>query len=77
MATEFPPPIRGFSEGFDVSDTPNEYSGYMNNVRPVDTLERKLRLGQRPGLDKAYAQQIASLSGPVVDICSVTTVASP
>jgi hypothetical protein len=74
MATEFPPPIKGFSEGFDVSDTPNEYSGYMNNVRPVDTLERKLRLGQRPGLDKAYAQQIANGVGAIVAICSVSVV---
>lgn len=74
MAQEFPPPMKGYSEGFDVSDTPNEYSSYMNNVRPVDTLERKLRLGQRPGLDKAYTQQIASVAGPIVEILSVTVV---
>jgi len=77
MATEFPPPIRGFSEGFEVASTPQEYSSYMNNVRPIDTLESKIRLGQRPGLDKAYSQQIASLEGPVVAICSVSVVESP
>lgn len=77
MATEFPQPVKGYSEGLDVSKTPSEYSSYMNNVRAIDTLERKLRLGQRPGLDKAYAQQIAGLVGPVVAICSVTVVESP
>ena len=74
MATEFPLPIKGFSEGLEVSKTPGEYSPYMNNVRPFDVLDNRLRLGQRPGLDKAYLQQIASVAGPIVEILSVTVV---
>ena len=71
---EFPLPIQGFSEGVGVGDTPQQFSGYLNNVRPLDTLERRLRLGQRPGLDKKYSQQIAGLSGPIVAIGSVSYV---
>lgn len=71
----FDSPIKGFSEGFSVDQTPPGYSSYMNNVRIVDTLDRKLRIGQRPGLDKKYSQLLAGVAGPVVDIGSVTIVA--
>jgi hypothetical protein len=77
MANEIPLPLKGFSEGVEISKTPAEYSPYMNNVHPFDTLDGRLRLGQRPGLDKAYSQQIAGESGPVVAICSVSVVESP
>ena len=70
----FQPPIGGFSEGINVEDSPVQYSGYMNNVRPIDVLERKLRIGQRPGLDKKYTQQIAGVAGPIVCACSVSVV---
>lgn len=69
----FPLPIKGFSEGLDVKDSPPNTSGYMNNVIVVDVLERRLRLGQRPGVDKKYTQQIAGVSGPIVALCSVTS----
>lgn len=69
-----PPPIKGFSEGFNVEDAPREYSGHINNVRPISTLSGKLILCQRPGLDKKYAQLIAGVAGPVVAICSVSVV---
>jgi hypothetical protein len=46
----------------------------MNNVRPIDVLERQLRLGQRPGLDKWGAgTQIGDSEQP---ICAMTIVAA-
>ena len=75
MNKEFPLPIKGVSYGLPVDKEQPTTSGYMNNVRPFDVLEGRLRLGQRPGLDKAYTQQIVSIAGPIVAICSVTIVA--
>lgn len=68
------PPIKGFSEGFNVEDSPREYSGYQNNVRPISTLSGRLILCQRPGWEKKYVQQIGGVAGPVVAACSVTVV---
>jgi len=71
---EFPTPIKGIFEGFAPDKIPGEYSPDMNNVRPRDVLENRIRLGQRPGLDKAYAQQIANSNYPVVWLGSITVV---
>ena len=71
---EFALPIRGINYGFLIDKTPLEYSGFMDNVRARDVLENRIRLGQRPGLEKAYTQQIAGISAPIVAVCSVTTV---
>ena len=46
----------------------------MSNIRPRDTLEGRLRIGQRPGMKKAYTQQIGGDAQPVVYLGSVTTV---
>lgn len=67
-------PIKGFSAGFPVENQPPLTSGYMNNVLPRDTLENKIRLGQRPGLDKVLTQQIGGSSQPIVAIIQVTSV---
>lgn len=69
------PPIKGISKGLPVDKEPPTTSGYMNNVRPIDTLERRLRLGQRPGLDKWGAgTQIGSSEQPVVAMCIVASI---
>jgi hypothetical protein len=47
----------------------------MNNVRPVDVLERQLRLGQRPGLSKWSTDQIGAAEQPVVAMTIVAAVA--
>lgn len=71
---ELTPPIKGISKGLPVDKEQPTTSGYMNNVRPVDVLERQLRLGQRPGLDKWGAgTQIGSSEQP---ICAMTIVAA-
>ena len=49
---EWPLPIYGISRIITVEKEPSKYSGYMNNMRIPGTLECKIRLVQRPGLDK-------------------------
>ena len=73
-AVNIPLPIKGLNKGLPVTVSPSEYSSYMNNVRPVDVLEGRLRIGQRPGLKKWTATQIGGVENPVVDMITVSTV---
>jgi len=74
MFIEFQLPLHGLNEALPVSNEPGATSGYMLNVRPRDVLERRLRIGQRPGLKKAYSQQISSAANPIVWLGFLTTV---
>jgi hypothetical protein len=65
-------PSDGLDKGGVVAEQPANTSPYMLNVRPYDVLGNRLRGGQRPGLDKLYAQQLGTI--PIVAICSVTVV---
>ena len=71
---KLPLPIRGVNKGVTVSVTPAEYTTSMNNVRPVDVLGKRIRLGQRPGLAKWSTDQVGGSSQPIVAICSVSSV---
>ena len=72
---ELPAPIKGILRGVPADKTQAEFSEYMNNVRPVDVLEARFRIGQRPGLDKWGAgDQIGAAEQPVVAMCTVSTV---
>lgn len=71
---QVPVPIKGYSEGLPVEAQQQATCGYMNNCRPRDVLEGKLRVGQRPGLKKAYSQQIGGGSYPIVWLGSITTI---
>ena len=72
---ELIPPIKGILKGMPSDKTPTEYSEYMSNVRPIDVLETKFRIGQRPGLDKWGAGTlIGAAEQPVVAMCTVSTV---
>lgn len=72
---EWQAPILGLSKGFSVDKESPLTSGYMNNIRPIDTLEKRIRLGQRPGLDKwGDGDQIGGASSPIVAICIVSTI---
>jgi len=71
---EIPLPIKGESHGFPVDKSPPLTSGCMNNVRAIDVLEGRVRIGQRPGQDKLYSQQIGGASSPVVAITQVTVI---
>lgn len=69
-------PIQGIHKGGAVAQSPLVTSGYMNNVRVRDVLENKVRVGQRPGLDKwGDGDLIGAIdSSPIVAFCSVSTV---
>lgn len=62
-------PFKGVNKNFQVSTTPEYTSPDMLNVRPRDTLLGRVRGGQRPGLKKAYAED---LGGTVVAMCMIT-----
>lgn len=72
MYTEFPLPLRGKTAGRSVSAQEPGTSAYLNNVRPRDVLESRLRIGQRSGLKKAYSQQIGGEATPINWLGSVT-----
>ena len=72
---ELPAPINGINASAPLDKMPPLTSPDMNNVRPIGVLEKKLRLTQRPGQDKLYAQRIGgNFNFPVTAICSVTTI---
>ncbi len=72
---EIMPPIKGLFRGTLLGHAPELTSESMNNVRPRDSLEKRLRIGQRPGQDK-WGSGI-SIGGdtdfPVVMILQVST----
>lgn len=68
-------PLKGLFKGASSGDLPSLTSEHLNNVRPRDVLENKIRIGQRPGLDKWGAgTQIGASAQPVVFITSVSSV---
>lgn len=72
---ELTPPIKGISKGLPVDKEPPTTSGYMNNVRCVDTLEGKLRLCQRPAVRNwGAATQIGAAEMPVVAMTIVAAI---
>lgn len=74
MATvKFPIPIGGVFYGFNPEDTSGQYSQNMLNCRPLDTLENKIRLGQRPGLKKLYTDQISGSAQAIVEMGYVSS----
>ena len=72
---EIPLPIKGVAKGLLVEKSEPMTSGNMNNCRPRDVLENRVRLGQRPGIDKwGDGDQVGGAAQPVVAICSVASV---
>jgi len=71
---KFQLPIKGESRATPESSQLAYTSGYMNNIRKIDVLERKIALSQRPALDKVFAQQIGGIAAPIVFVGMVTTV---
>lgn len=70
---ELEPPVKGVYKGAGVAYGPKLTSPDMNNVRPRDTQEKRLRVGQRPGLSKwGNGTLIGGSNQPVVAICSVS-----
>lgn len=72
---EILPPIKGIFRGSLFGHAPPLTTEHMNNCRPVDVLEKRIRIGQRPGLDKwANGTQIGATEQPVVGMCYVNSV---
>jgi len=72
---EILPPVKGIFRGGLSGHAPELTTEIMNNVRPRDTAEKKIRIGQRPGLAKWGAgNQVGGVEQPVVFITSVTSV---
>lgn len=68
-------PIKGINKAFPVGSLPSLTTSYMNNVRPVDVNEDRIRIGQRPGLDKWSTTDLSGgVGGPVVALVSVSKV---
>lgn len=69
-------PIRGINKGRLPDEQPELTSPGMNNVRPFDTLDDRIRVGQSPGMVKRYAEVVSqySIGGPVVAMCEVSVV---
>jgi len=66
-------PIRGISQGLPVDKESTQTSGYMNNVRPEDVLEKRIRIGKRPGLDKWSTTQVGGAEFPIIAFTVVST----
>ncbi len=72
---EILPPIKGLFRGSLTGHAPELTSESMNNVRPVDTQEKRVRIGQRPGLDKwGTGTRIGAAEQPVVAMTFVNSV---
>ncbi len=67
-------PIRGINKSRLPDEQPEMTSPDMNNIRVFDTLDDRIRVGQRPGAAKRYSQQVATIPGPIVAMCEVTVV---
>ncbi len=68
-------PIRGINKSRLPDEQPEMTSPDMDNIRVFDTLDDRIRVGQRPGAVKRYATRISryvSASGPIVAMCEVT-----
>ena len=69
----WPIPIKGISRIIAVDKESPFFSGYLNNVRPSDVLENRIRLGQRPGLDRWSLSQVGAAEQPVVAVTMVSS----
>ena len=72
---ELLPPIKGIFKGSLTGHAPELTSEVMNNVRPVDVQEKRVRIGQRPGLNKwGNGTQVGAAEQPVVAMVFVSSV---
>lgn len=65
--------MKGLNRNWSASNQPELTTPIISNCRPRSVLDKRVILGQRPGLAKAYQQQIGD-GLPVVAMCQVTTV---
>ncbi|HEB26229.1 MAG TPA: hypothetical protein ENI05_00430 [Porticoccus sp.] len=72
---ELLPPIKGLFRGSLLGHAPELTTEVMNNVRPIDAQSSRIRIGQRPALDKwGNGTQIGAAEQPVVAMVFVNSV---
>lgn len=67
-------PYKGYHKGIAAEQQPDGTSPDLDNVIPIESIDNRLRGGQRPGLQKLYSEQISGDARAVAWIGSVTTV---
>lgn len=67
-----PFPINGLSEGLPATQQKLETSFSLQNVRPYDVTDERIRGGQRPGTVLAYTTRVVG-NFPVIALAQVTT----
>ena len=70
---EIPMPTRGLHRGASNEKQPVGTTPDCLNVRPHDTDEGRVTIGQRPGLKRAYSTQVSG-ARPIVAMAQITTV---
>lgn len=67
-------PFKGYHVGLGAEKQPAGTTPYISNMRVIDIQDNRFRGGQRPGLQKAYDQQIGGASSPIVELTFITVV---
>lgn len=67
-------PYKGYHKGLGTEKQPANTTPYIQNMRVIDVQDNRFRGGQRPGLKKAYDEQIGGATAPIVLITAITTV---
>ena len=67
-------PFKGYHKGLGAEKQPAGTTPWIQNMRVMDCLDNRFRGGQRPGLKKAYADQISGTAMPIVALIQITTV---
>jgi len=69
---KIPMPINGLHQGLALEEQPPTTTPHSFNVRPTDVSDERSRIGQRPGLIKAYTTQVGD-NHPITSMCQIAT----
>ena len=67
-------PQKGYHKGVGTEKQPEGTTPYILNMRLIDILDNRFRGGQRPGLQKGYAQQIGGGANFIAWLGAITKV---
>ena len=70
---KLPLPIKGYHVGGVTKEQPPLTSPSMRNIRPFDAEEERGRIGQRPGLTKAFDTQVGG-DHPIIRMVQIATI---
>ncbi len=73
MEIEFPFPRLGLNKNWAKSKQPQETSPDLQNVRPYDVQDNRVRGGQRPGLVKVMEYEGDAPDRPILALTQITT----